>query len=53
MRKTAPVLEVRNRKGGTILRAEGPLAIHAAVSLRFILWMGILLLALLGGPFLP
>jgi len=53
MRNRLPVLEIRNRKGDAVLRAEGPTAIYAAVSLRLIRWAGILLLALLGVPFLP
>lgn len=53
MNNRPPVLEIRNRKGDTTLRAEGPTAIYAAVSLRLIRWAGLLLLALLGVPFLP
>lgn len=53
MPKKAPVLEIRNRKGNATLRAEGPLAIYAAVVLRLNQWMGPVILAILGGPFLP
>jgi hypothetical protein len=51
--EAVPVLEVRDRKGGAILRAEGSTAIYAAVSLRLIRWAAIVLLALMGVPFLP
>jgi hypothetical protein len=53
MRKNFPVLEVRGRRGGLILRAEGPLAICAVVSMRLMRWIGIVVLAGLGGPILP
>jgi hypothetical protein len=53
MRNRPPVLEIRNRKGGVTLRAEGSTAIYAAVGLRLIRWMGIAILIQFGGvPFL-
>lgn len=53
MSSRLPVLDVRSRRGDAVLRTEGSVAIYAAVSLRLIRWAGILLLALLGVPFLP
>lgn len=50
MSRRTPVLETRNRRGNATLRAEGPLAIYAAVVLRLIWWVGIVILAILGGP---
>ena len=53
MRQATPVLEVRNRRGHTTLRAVGPIAIYAALALQLLRWAGIVAIAIAGVPFLP
>ncbi len=53
MKNQRSSLEIRNRRGDVVLRAEGQMAIYAVVSLRLIRWLGILLLVWHGVPFVP